>query len=279
MSPDTMLAILCITAVILILVRLAMLDGGKHRGGTYLGSSMTIGGREVQEDHVGTLATPSGILAVLADGMGKAYGGRIASRTAVEVFLDLFRDYNAFDNPQYYFRKSFTGANSAILQALENEHRGAASVCAAMVREGFLYYAVAGNVKLCVYRGGDLIPVSTGHTLDMLAEQKFRSGRLSREDALTLLESQRLYNYVGQDEFRELEMFDRPILLQDGDIVVLMSDGVYQLLAWRSIEEILGAGGDCQAMAYDIIEKINQSPIENKDNASVIILCWNGDGR
>ena len=48
-----------------------------------------------------------GLVAVLADGMGKAYGARIASRTAVETFLDLFRDYNAFDNPQYYFRKSF----------------------------------------------------------------------------------------------------------------------------------------------------------------------------
>ena len=66
-----------------------------------------------------------------------------------------------------------------------------------MIRDGWLYYAVVGNVKVCVYRNGDLVPMSAGHTLDVLAEEKFRIGRLSREDALVLLETHRLYNYVG----------------------------------------------------------------------------------
>ena len=113
---------------------------------------MTIGGREVQEDFVGTLATQTGLVAVLADGMGKAYGARIASRTAVETFLDLFRDYNAFDNPQYYFRKSFHAANRAILRELGDEGYGAASVGVAMIRENWLFYAVVGNVKPCANR-------------------------------------------------------------------------------------------------------------------------------
>lgn len=143
--------------------------------------------------YVGTLATQAGLIAVLADGMGKAYGARIASRTAVETFLDLFRDYNAFDNPQYYFRKSFHTANRAILRELGDEGYGAASVGAAMIQDSWLFYAVVGNVKLCVYRGGDLVPVSAGHTLDVLAEESFRTGRLSREDALVMLENHRLY--------------------------------------------------------------------------------------
>ena len=43
---------------------------------------------------------------------------------AVETFLDLFRDYNAFDNPQYYFRKSFHAANRAILRELGKLDKG-----------------------------------------------------------------------------------------------------------------------------------------------------------
>ena len=170
MTPQTILILLCAAEAVLLLIRLSI---GRSPD---VGSSMTIGGREVQEDFVGTLATQTGLVAVLADGMGKAYGARIASRTAVETFLDLFRDYNAFDNPQYYFRKSFHAANRAILRELGDEGYGAASVGVAMIRENWLFYAVVGNVKLCVFRNGDLVPVSAGHTLDVLEEQSFRTG-------------------------------------------------------------------------------------------------------
>lgn len=104
MTPQTILILLCAAEAVLLLIRLSIGGSGRRLRSPDVGSSMTIGGREVQEDFVGTLATQTGLVAVLADGMGKAYGARIASRTAVETFLDLFRDYNAFDNPQYYFR-------------------------------------------------------------------------------------------------------------------------------------------------------------------------------
>lgn len=264
------------TAGLLLLIRLWVGRSVSAIPGPDLGASMTIGSREVQEDHYGTLVTPVGLLAVLADGMGKAYGGRIASRTTVEVFEDLFQDYNAFDNPQYYFRKAFSAANRAILNTLDNERRGSASVGAAMIRDGQLYYAVVGNVKLCVFRNGDLVPISAGHTLDVLAEESFRTGKLSREDALIMLENHRMYNYVGQDGFRDIELFDRPISLRQGDIVVLMSDGAYELLPWREIEAVLNSGRDCQSMAYEIIEKINRISGDDKDNASVVLTRWSG---
>ena len=124
MTPEIILWGLGGLAAILLLIRLIVLRTPRISGGPDVGSSMTIGSREVQEDQVGTLYTPSGLLTVLADGMGKEYGGRIASRAAVETFLDLFKDYNAFDNPQYYFRKAFAAANRAILRILDNERRG-----------------------------------------------------------------------------------------------------------------------------------------------------------
>lgn len=279
MTPETILWGLGGLAVILLLIRFIVLRAPRMSGGPDVGSSMTIGSREVQEDQVGTLYTHSGLLTVLADGMGKEYGGRIASRAAVETFLDLFKDYNAFDNPQYYFRKAFTAANRAILRILDNERRGSASVGAAMIRDGWLYYAVVGNVKVCVYRNGDLVPMSAGHTLDVLAEEKFRIGRLSREDALVLLETHRLYNYVGQDGFKDVEYIDRPVALRRGDIVALMSDGVYDFLPWRDIEDILAHGQDCQRMAFEITERVNTIATEDKDNASVILVRWNGGGR
>lgn len=274
--PLIFLLLLCAAIILLLVLRFFPQQKAGPSFELDIGSSMTIGSREIQEDEVGTLATTAGLLAVLADGMGKEFGARIASRTAVGTFLDLFRDYNAFDNPQYFYRKAFHAANRAILKEFGDEGYGAASLGAAMIQQNWLYYAVVGNVKICIYRKGDLVPVSAGHTLDILAENHFRIGKLSREDALTMLENHRLYNYLGQDGFKDIELFDRPIALQPGDIVVLMSDGVYDLIPWKDLEAILAVGQDCQSMAYEIIEQVNQNKSEIKDNASIILIRWSG---
>ena len=110
----------------------------------------TIGDREVQEDNLGKLTAKDGTLLVLADGMGRKYGGKIASRIAVETFIDLFKEYKAFEKPQYYFRKAFNAANRIILNKLDG--RGSSSVAAAIIINNTLYYALVGNIKIAVFQ-------------------------------------------------------------------------------------------------------------------------------
>lgn len=235
-----------------------------------LGKCMTVGDRELQEDCCGVSRQSAGTLLVLADGMGRKYGGRIASRIAVQTFLDLFQDARSFEKPQYYFRRAFYAANRAVLDALEGG-RGSASVAAAVVQGRTLYYAVAGNVKIAVFHGGDLVPVSEGHTIGVLAKQKYREGNLTKEQALELLQRRRLYNFVGQDGFREIEFFSQPLPLRAGDSVVLMTDGLYETLPWRDLEQELASGQDAQKQALRIIERINRSKQPGKDNAGIVI--------
>ncbi len=258
--------------VILELFKLACRPKKHPQKALDIGSCMTIGSRDVQEDQVGTLTTESGVLAALADGSGKVFGGRIAAKIAVDTCVEMFKDYNAFHNPQYYFRKAFRCANTEILKAVEDESRGNASLGCAMIRAGYLYYALVGNVKICVYREGTLVPVSTGHTVAVLAEQKFQEGKISRQSALAMLENHRLYNYLGRDDFKDIEFFDAPVSLKPLDIVVLMSDGIYELLGQREVEEVLKGGGSCQEKALQIIEKVNTNPADERDNASIILI-------
>lgn len=270
---------LCIAALALLILLLEIIKlCGEKKSGAYLdvGTCMTIGSREVQEDQLASVQTDAGMMAVLADGAGRTYGGRIAARTAVDVFRELFGDYNAFNNPQYYFRKAFQCANREILKTLGDEDRGFASAGCALIRGGYLYYALVGNVKVAVFREGTLVPVSLGHTVAVMAERSFREGRISRQETLALLENQKLYNYLGRDGFRDIEFFDAPVRLRKGDIVVLMSDGVYELLGFREVEETLAQRSDCQKKALRIIEKVNQNAAENKDNASVVLIGVTG---
>lgn len=245
----------------------------REEEGIDIAKSMTIGSRETQEDQAEVTRTPAGVMAVLADGSGQTYGGRIAAKTATQTCIDIFHDYNAFHNPQYFFRKAFHSANREILKALGDEKRGRASVACVLIRQGFLYYALVGNVKIGVFREGNLVPVSVGHTVSVLAEQKFREGRISRQQALALLENQRLYNYLGQDEFKDIEYVDEPIRLKREDIVVLMSDGVYELLGIRELEAVLQKNTGCREKAFEVIELVNQNPSTTKDNASIVLLA------
>lgn len=269
------IVILAIYLFILILTAARFLSPAKAAGRVMrrfrVGRAMTIGTRQVQEDNYGICQGPDAFLAVLADGMGKSYGGKVSSRIAVETLKDMFTCYQSAENPAYFFQRSFRMANSAILDELD-DGRGGASVGAVLIRDNQLYYAVAGNVKVAVYRKGGLVPLSTGHTIDMLAEGKFMEGTITRQQALELLENKRLYNYIGQDGFEEIEFFDTPVRLKEKDIVVLMSDGLYEGTDWRRIEELLAGRGKLQQKAYEIIEAVNTGIQEEKDNASIVLV-------
>ncbi len=269
------IVILAIYLFILILTAARFLSPAKAAGRVMrrfrVGRAMTIGTRQVQEDNYGICQGPDAFLAVLADGMGKSYGGKVSSRIAVETLKDMFTCYQSAENPAYFFQRSFRMANSAILDELD-DGRGGASVGAVLIRDNQLYYAVAGNVKVAVYRKGGLVPLSTGHTIDMLAEGKFMEGTITRQQALELLENKRLYNYIGQDGFEEIEFFDTPVRLKEKDIVVLMSDGLYEGTDWRRIEELLAGRGKLQQKAYEIIEAVNTGIQKEKDNASIVLV-------
>lgn len=267
---DALFLLSCIIMIILIPVRIIILIKDFSTKNSY-GGSMTIGNREVQEDCFLIKDKGSSLLMVLADGSGETYGGKIASRTAITTFDDIFSTTNVIENPSYFFKKTFTKANTEILNNLDNGQSGFASVAACLIYKNMLYYSVVGNVRVYVYRKGDLVLVSTGHTIGGLAKQEFISGKITRTEALNTLNNNRLYNYLGQDEFNDIELFDEPITLNPKDIIIAMTDGLYDLLSFKEIEFVLRKNIDAQKMAYEIIDKVNKNTKEKKDNASITL--------
>lgn len=266
-----MLLFIYLLILIFVFFRFFDKEKGKVMRRFKTGKAMTIGTRQVQEDDYGICQSAEGFLAVLADGMGKNYGGRVSSRIAVDTMKDMFEVYQGTENPAYFFRKSFHAVNREILKQLD-DGKGGASMGAVLIKDNCLYYAVAGNVKIAVYRKDVLVPLSTGHTIDMLVEDRFTEGTITREEALKMLENKRLYNYLGQDGFRDIEFFDAPVRLKEKDIVVLMSDGLYEGMEWKAIEELLSGKKKCQQKAYEIIEMINAGNRKEKDNASIVLV-------
>ena len=51
-----------------------------------------------------------------------------------------------------------------------------------------------------------------------------------------------------------------------------MSDGLYETVRWKDMEDCLDGSGSCQEKAYRIIELVNRSDKEGKDNGAVVMI-------
>ncbi|GAB6088120.1 PP2C family protein-serine/threonine phosphatase [Alkaliphilus crotonatoxidans] len=241
-----------------------------------LGQASYIGDREYQEDAMEVVHTTRGTLAIVADGRGKNKAGRISSGMAVKIFTELFIRDSALANVNYYFKRAFNITNQKILDRL-GDQRGGASLACAIIDKGLLYYASVGNTRMAVFRNNQLISLNEGHTVNVLARKGFYQGKISRETALTALKEKRVLNYVGQEGFKEVEVYDVPVRLKTGDTVLLMSDGVYEHLPEHKLETALKAKGNSQNRAEAIISLIKETAKEERDNASIILIKYKGN--
>lgn len=88
---------------------------------------------------------------------------------------------------------------------------------------------------------------------------------------MNLLNKHRRYNVLGQDSFEEIEIYSKPPELLPNDLIVIMSEGIFNTLRWVEIENILDKKSSAQISADEIIEAVKNSPMVDKDNATVLI--------
>ena len=219
-----------------------------------IGIAQTTGSRQVQADVAQIWDSSAGLMAVAAD-----------------AILDRYEPYCELNDPIYFFRTSFLEASQRIQRTI-GERRGGASTGAVFINRSHLYYAVAGDIRVAVMRGGEMIPLSKGQTLDVLAAQAYEDGKISRQDTLWSMEEKKVWSYLGQDGFHEIEVCEKPVLLKPEDKVLLMSKGIFEELSWREIEDILIDTDDSQKSADCLIRAAEQKGNPQRDNGSVILI-------
>ncbi len=277
MTGAVLLALGSAVYAVLVLGRCFGRRGDSRQDGPYrrlnAGKSQTTGTREFQADRAGVIESRAGALAVLADGIGRSNTGMVCAQIAVDTVLDQFEPYQGLNAPAYFFKTAFCEANRRIQQTI-GERRGGAAMGAVFMDADRLHYAVAGDIKTALLRGEELIPLSRGQTLDVLALQAYEEGKISRQDAVLSMEEKRIWNYLGQDGFHEIELCDPPVQLKRGDKVLLMSRGIFEVLSWRELEDLLIQTAPMQELADRIIMEADRKKAADRENGSVILLQW-----
>lgn len=210
-------------------------------------------------------------MAVMADGHGKNFVGAKSSKIAVKTFDDVFRGFNVLDNMNYFFQRSFNLANKEILKYIDDEIGGTSLACA-IIKSGLLHYALAGNVKIYLFRNKEIIPLGEGHTVDIYAKKSFYNGKLCKEKALKALKNKRLLNYLGEDGFNEIEVYDEPIKLKRNDIIILMTKGIYETVPFMKLEEILEE--NFNSACKKIEKEFKKNKNHRKENGSIILMKY-----
>lgn len=266
---QTVAVVLLIAAIV---VRTALWEQHeKQEKRSRAGICQTNGRKEIQADLALVFTNEAGTMAVLADGIGNENTGKLCAQLAADTVLDRYEPYHVLNNPDYFFKSTFAEANRRIQMTI-GERRGGASLAAAFIDHTHLYYAVAGNVRIALKRGEELIPLSQGQTMDVLAAEAFENGSISRQEAIWSMDEKRVWNYLGMDGFREIELCERPVRLKQNDTVLIASKGIFEELSWGEMEDILLSGMPIKEQAMAMVRMAESKLNPEMDNGSVLLL-------
>lgn len=240
------------------------------------GAEQTTGNKEVQADAMDISITSAGKLAVMADGIGKENTGKVCAALAVREFTEAFSFYKALHNPEYFFERTMYSVHMNMQKVLE-ERQGGASVGVVFLTGGRLYYAMAGQIRIALLRNGELIPLSEGQTIGVLARRAYKDGKMTRQETIWSMEDTGIWNYVGKDGFHQMEICEIPVELKKGDLAVMMTKGIFEEVSYADLEKILvNPALTAKEKARRVIRRAERSDTQDKENGSIMVLLTDG---
>ena len=223
--------------------------------------------REANEDNL-VIAAP--VFAV-ADGMGGARAGEVASRLAAEAFRDP-RDPAL--TPERQLERVAQEANRRIYElALRDEtRRGMGTTLTATLVDGdAVSVGHVGDSRAYRLRDGELAQLTQDHSL--VAELE-RSGQLTPEAAEHHPQRSIITRALGPEPEVEVDTHTHPA--RDGDVYVLCSDGLTGMISDDELATIVRAAPSLESAAEALVRAANQSG--GKDNITVVLFRLEDDG-
>lgn len=245
--------------------------------GISIGKIHDIGRRDYQQDSFGQTAVlrNTGILAVLADGMGGLSGGERVSQKIVMEALTFGSTLRANQVPTA-LPGMVAGINRAVNQMLgpKGLYTSGSTVVSALITGNALRWISVGDSRVYLYRDGQISQLSRDHDLLQDWMPDILEGKRSMAEALRDPNGRKLTSFIGMGELRHVDYNRTPIPLLPGDRVLLMSDGVYGTVSDAEMAAILRDCGSVQLAASHIGQRIMGAALPYQDNYTLIVLGY-----
>jgi len=231
--------------------------------------------RPLNEDALG--ADPNIGLFVLADGLGGYNAGEVASTMAVSSLLaglgaELQKAHESDDSnfdPAGALRGALVSMNEQIFRAAlqSTVYEGMATTAViAWFLGGRLWVAHAGHSRLYRFRCGALQQVTRDHSF---SQELLDAGMINEQEARVLPAKNLVTRAVGASPTLEPEVHDYDV--EAGDIILMCSDGLTEMVSDAAIGAVVGADvHDIAQAARRLVDDANEAG--GRDNCSVILV-------
>ena len=204
------------------------------------------------------LTPAQGFLFAVADGMGGAQKGDVASRLAVDELFRTYYDAAPDSAPglpaEDALRAAFSAANDAVYQrglTLESGMMGTTLVACSIVEDSAIV-ANVGDSRAYLIRGRQLHQVSEDHSF--VAEQ-VKAGVISADEARHSPQRNIITRAIGHQPGVQTDEFS-VAPLQPGDVLVLCSDGLHGLIEEADLLAV-AQQADLRQAAREYVELAN----------------------
>ena len=199
----------------------------------------------------------------VADGMGGAQAGEVASRIAAESFQEADRGDTA---PEGYLRSIAEDANQRIndLAATDESRSGMGTTFTAALVEGDeISLAHVGDSRAYLFRDGELRMLTSDHSL---VEELRRQGKLTPEQAEDHPQRSIITRALGPE--REVEVDTMTYKSKPGDVFLLCSDGLTTMVKDDRIAAALAHSSNLEEATQRLIDEANAAG--GRDNITVV---------
>jgi protein phosphatase len=215
--------------------------------------------RDANED---TYFADSPVFAV-ADGMGGAQAGEVASRLAAESFEAIQR---GSESPEAYLRAIAKTANARIHRLAESDSTRSGmgtTFTAALVEDEEVGIAHVGDSRAYLLRDGELKLLTSDHSL---VEELRRQGRLTDEQAEDHPQRSIITRALGPE--RDVEVDTMTYRARPGDVYLLCSDGLTTMIKEDRIASILSESQTLDEAVDRLVAEANEAG--GRDNITVV---------
>lgn len=213
---------------------------------------------------------PEGRFFIVADGMGGHAGGQEASRIATQVIRSYLEEHwDRVKESQVLLEKAVIEANESILtDQVEHPQRSdmGTTVVVLMFREDKAWYTHVGDSRLYRLRNQTLEQISEDQTW---VARALKMGDLTEEEARMHPWRHVLSQCLGRKDLYSVEI--KRLELQEGDRVLMCSDGLTEEVENRALRDLLLQHENCEEAAEALVEEAKKNG--GSDNITVAIIA------
>ena len=228
--------------------------------------------RKINEDSISDCTGP---FFILADGMGGYLGGKIASNLAVESAENYLKEIPLSDISEEILKESILYANQMILERKSEDQELSSmgtTMISAVIRDGCLSWAHVGDSRLYIYVNQKLQQLTTDHSFVM---ELLAKGKITEEEMLVHPRKNEITRAVGVK--KRVQVDTGTILLENGTLVLLCTDGLTGMVSEETISKILGNyKNQTKDALSDCGEQLFRKTYDKgaKDNVSLILIDY-----